>query len=479
MSRIRADKFVNNAATGAPQLTYGAEVVAGVGLTGAGGINVTGVITATSFSGDGSGLTGVASTDNIITGTAATFNNNVNISGVTTVGVLTAYTTVTVGTAITADASSGIVTATSFSTADKINHTGDTNTSIRFPAADTFAVETNGSERARVDSSGRLLIGHTSSTALGVINSKLQVENTDYDGSLTIKRNTNGDGGPAIHLVKSRGTSNGSNTLVADDDNLGAIRFYGTTGSEAEEGAMIRAVVDGTPSATNTDMPTRFEFLTTEENSSAGPVVRMTISDVGDVTMTSNNGGGEVLTINRQAADGTLVSFQQAGSVEGNIAVSGSTVSYNGAHLTRWSQFVGISTNVKSDRPTILRGSVLSNLDEMCEWGGEDNEQLNRMKVSDVEGDPKVAGVFQGYDDADEVYTNDFYCAMTGDFVIRIAQGTTVANGDLLMSAGDGTAKPQGDDIVRSKTVAKVTSTTKSVTYSDGSYCVPCVLMAC
>ena len=432
--------------------------------------------------------------------------------------------------------------------ADKIIHDGDTNTAIRFPAADTFTVETAGSEafrvdsdrnlivgatnadsfkfkvtngagllgrftdgtsqtldirqatggielqnpnngfvsikgssteRARVDSSGRLLIGHTSSTALGVINSKLQVENTDYDGSLTIKRNTNGDGGPAIHLVKSRGTSNGSNTLVADDDNLGAIRFYGTTGSEAEEGAMIRAVVDGTPSATNTDMPTRFEFLTTEENSSAGPVVRMTISDVGDVTMTSNNGGGEALTINRQAADGTLVSFQQAGSVEGNIAVSGSTVSYNGAHLTRWSQFVGISTNVKSDRPTILRGSVLSNLDEMCEWGEEDNEQLNRMKVSDVEGDPKVAGVFQGYDDADEVYTNDFYCAMTGDFVIRIAQGTTVTNGDLLMSAGDGTAKPQGDDIVRSKTIAKVTSTTKSVTYSDGSYCVPCVLMAC
>ena len=67
MSRIRADKFVNNAATGAPQLTYGAEVVAGVGLTGAGGINITGVVTATSFSGDGSGLTGVASTDNIIT----------------------------------------------------------------------------------------------------------------------------------------------------------------------------------------------------------------------------------------------------------------------------------------------------------------------------------------------------------------------------------------------------------------------------
>tara|TARA_R100000231_G_scaffold109128_1_gene80727 strand:+ start:31 stop:1089 length:1059 start_codon:yes stop_codon:yes gene_type:complete len=74
--------------------------------------NVSGTLTATSFSGDGTGLTGVASTDNIITGTAATFTSDVNIIGVTTVGILTAYTSVTVGTAITADAASGIVTAT-------------------------------------------------------------------------------------------------------------------------------------------------------------------------------------------------------------------------------------------------------------------------------------------------------------------------------------------------------------------------------
>ena len=83
MSRIRADKFVNNAATGAPQLTYGAEVVAGVGITGAGGIDITGIVTATSFSGDGSGLTGVASTDNIITSTASTFAN-INSTGIIT-----------------------------------------------------------------------------------------------------------------------------------------------------------------------------------------------------------------------------------------------------------------------------------------------------------------------------------------------------------------------------------------------------------
>ena len=47
------------------------------------------------------------------------------------------------------------------SIADKIIHTGDTNTAIRFPAADTFTVETAGAERVRVDSAGRVGIGVT------------------------------------------------------------------------------------------------------------------------------------------------------------------------------------------------------------------------------------------------------------------------------------------------------------------------------
>ena len=101
------------------------------------------------------------------------------------------------------------------------------------------------------------------------------------------------------------------------------------------------------------------------------------------------------------------------------------------------------------------------------------------VAVSSVDGDANVAGVFVNWDNDDDVYTNDMNIAMTGDMVIRIAQGTTVARGDLLMSAGDGTAKPQGDDIVRSKTIAKVTSTNVSHTYDDGTYLVPCVLMAC
>jgi hypothetical protein len=46
--------------------------------------------------------------------------------------------------------------------ADKIVHTGDTNTAIRFPAADTVTVETAGAERLRIDSSGNVGIGTSS-----------------------------------------------------------------------------------------------------------------------------------------------------------------------------------------------------------------------------------------------------------------------------------------------------------------------------
>ena len=182
----------------------------------------------------------------------------------------------------------------------------------------------------------------------------------------------------------------------------------------------------------------------------------------------------KIIEINRLTTDGALIGFYQNSTEEGTISVSGTTVSYNGAHLSRWSQLPS-----GAERTEILRGSVLSNIDEMCEWVDEENEQLNRMKISDVEGDKNVSGVFQAWDDDDDTYTNDFYCAMTGDFIIRIAEGVTVERGDLLMSAGDGTAKPQDDDIIRSKTIAKVTSTNVSCTYADGSYCVPCVLMAC
>jgi len=196
----------------------------------------------------------------------------------------------------------------------------------------------------------------------------------------------------------------------------------------------------------------------------------------GYITATVSGAAG--LSVNRLASDGELVTFLQATTQEGSISVSGTTVSYNGGHLSRWAQ----TLTPKDD--TLVKGTVLSNLDEMNVYVDADgnpveNEQLNKVKVSDVEGDANVAGVFVNWDHDEQHNVDEINMAMTGDMIIRIAAGTTVARGDLLMSAGNGTAKPQGDDIVRSKTIAKVTSTHVTCTYADGSFCVPCVLMAC
>ena len=86
MSRIRADRFVNNAATGAPELTYGAEVSVGYGITGAGGINITGVATAGGFVGNVTGNADTATTATNaqgLTGTPDITVNNV-VAGVIT-----------------------------------------------------------------------------------------------------------------------------------------------------------------------------------------------------------------------------------------------------------------------------------------------------------------------------------------------------------------------------------------------------------
>ena len=127
MSRVRANKLVNRAGTGAPQLTYGAEIPVGYGLTGAGGINISGVATAGSFSGNLTGnATGLTGTPNItvgsITASSATISGNVSVAGTVTyedvtnvdsVGVITARSGIVVNAGgINAV---GVITATSFS----------------------------------------------------------------------------------------------------------------------------------------------------------------------------------------------------------------------------------------------------------------------------------------------------------------------------------------------------------------------------
>ena len=137
----------------------------------------------------------------------------------------------------------------------------------------------------------------------------------------------------------------------------------------------------------------------------------------GFLSVTRNNAG--VLFVNRGDSDGTVVNIMQANNSEGSISVSGSTVSYNGGHLARWSQ---ATDGNRIDG--LLKGTVMTNLDQMAEWTKddvtEDNEQLNCMAVSSVEGDPNVAGVFVNWDDDDEDYTADMNVAMTGDMIIAL-----------------------------------------------------------
>ena len=75
----------------------------------------TGIVSATQFWGDGTGLTGVASTDYIITGTAATFNNEVHIGVALTIGYAGVATFVgAAGVGVTITPSTGKVEATEF-----------------------------------------------------------------------------------------------------------------------------------------------------------------------------------------------------------------------------------------------------------------------------------------------------------------------------------------------------------------------------
>ena len=225
-----------------------------------------GVITATSFSGALGGNI-VASASTFTTGN---FTGNVTIGGTLTyedvtnidsLGIVTARAGVNVsggqlavGVAYSVGAA-GVATAAGFvgpltgnvtgnisggtvagstgtftgdvDIADKIVHTGDTNTSIRFPGADTITAETGGSERVRITSAGRLGVGDDSpDTALHVKsadNVLATFESTDADSLIEFKDNGTSD---SILL----GALGGDDLLLRCD--AGAIRFYVNNNNE-------------------------------------------------------------------------------------------------------------------------------------------------------------------------------------------------------------------------------------------------------
>ena len=140
-----------------------------------------------------------------------------DVTNIDSVGLITARNGIVVGSGITLSKDgdgffTGVITATSysgidlsnvtgaqgdFSIADKIVHTGDTNTALRFPAADTFTVETGGSERVRITSDGKIGINVATPQKLLDVRGEFAISNNnasywdfdrdDSDGSLKIK----------------------------------------------------------------------------------------------------------------------------------------------------------------------------------------------------------------------------------------------------------------------------------------------------
>ena len=149
---------------------------------------------------------------------------------------------------------------------------------VQNAASHQFAI--SGTEKARLDSSGRLLVGtSTARTTDGTANRTLQIEDTGNYGVSVIK-NSNDTFGGILTLAKSRGTAIGSNTIVQPNDVLGQIQFLGADGGTLNSiGARINAEVDGTPGAN--DLPTRLVFSTCPD-SSASPVERLRLSQNGE-----------------------------------------------------------------------------------------------------------------------------------------------------------------------------------------------------
>ena len=209
--------------------------------------------------------------------------------------------------------------------------------------------------------------------------------------------------------------------------------------------------------------------ISTGSNSGTG----VTIQNNGRVSIQADDGvdsSAVPLRIGRLSHDDgdTIVLFSTNGDARGSVSVSGGTVSFNafmGSHITQ---------AVPSDT---LEGTVLESTGELIDSEEKDYEgyvqqkRLTKCKVSDTEDSNNVYGVFQT-----EAKSGLQYASALGSFFVRVHKDETVALGDLLSSNGDGTAKVQSDDIIRSRTIGKVTSLIKKTTHSDGSYLLPCVL---
>ena len=245
--------------------------------------------------------------------------------------------------------------------------------------------QTNGSERMRIDSSGRLLVGTSSSRIVEDLTGNgpqglIQVEAANSDAIVSIISAGTADASRAGTLSLGRhrnSTVGGTPTVVQSGDTLGAICFAGGDGTDMRtKGASIACQVDGTPGGN--DMPGRLVFSTTLDGASS-PSEQMRITsdgvvNVGDSPGTNANAdlsgsgnklyislghtfGANAISTNVGAYTGSYThhAFYNGNGFVGDIQTSGSSTSFNTSSDYRLKENVvdldGAITRVKQLQP--------------------------------------------------------------------------------------------------------------------------------
>ena len=162
-----------------------------------------------------------------------------------------------------------------------------------------ISLTTNSAERLRLDSSGRVLIGHTTSTPMDndANNPIFAVEGTGNGARIAVRSaDSTAGNGAFIYLTRTRGTSAGSKTTVQSGDSLGGFIFMGADGTHDTRAAIIQAQCDGTPG--DNDMPGRLVFMTTPDGG-INSVEHMRINNAGLIGMgTTSPKADSKLTVN-------------------------------------------------------------------------------------------------------------------------------------------------------------------------------------
>jgi hypothetical protein len=160
---------------------------------------------------------------------------------------------------------------------------------------------TGNSERARIDSSGRLLVGTSSSTSATIngLVGKTQIASSENAALALHGHSSIAPYGADIVFTRSRSATIGTNTIVQNGDEFGRIYFAGANGTGFDHGASIQAVVDGTPGVG--DMPGRLVFSTTADGASSS-TERMRIDNNGRSRIYSS--GPYTLNVRTGAAAG-------------------------------------------------------------------------------------------------------------------------------------------------------------------------------